>query len=288
VRTREDVVASIKEKRRLGTYRKIETADAPKKRPVRTSMRQVQQQQDMKQEAVFEILRDASPKHKAAFNKFMQQDPINASAGMAKLMKTTDMVNTSEYISLTKKSFGSWKKELKPNEISALHEYKRDSTEINDLLRKTRSNKVHPTIAAIDAAVSKGKTDSDLVLYRGLGADKKLLAGLLGKGITDPAFMSTTVFPKVTTDFMPDPAYGESVGEASVVLVINLPKGSPCIPLVDAGTKDDIILDYNQSQGEFLLPRNTTVIPTKIEKQDAGTHPPEYIVHAEVVFNKVK
>jgi hypothetical protein len=128
------------------------------------------------------------------------------------------------------------------------------------------SERITHAIKHLDTAIQRATLKEDVMVFRGLKASKTMLADLLGKGITDKGFMSTSTSVSVAGDFTPE-------GDAGVVLAIRLPKGTSAAAM-------------SAMECEMLLPRGTTIVPTKIEKLEDEDSPPRYIVHAEVVFPK--
>jgi hypothetical protein len=116
----------------------------------------------------------------------------------------------------------------------------------------------------LESALRKSKLPKKMTVFRGLNLNTSV-DGVLGKGLKDPAFMSTSTSASVASGF--------TSAKHGAILVMSLPKDSPAA-LVGA------------DECEILLPRNTQVVPTKIEEMSDEDAPPKYIVHAEVIFAK--
>ena len=199
-----------------------------------------------------------------------QQDDLASSENIESIMKTPDHLN--------------WLGALTNAERTAINYYKEDGYfPINTLLR---NGKVEENASfgdegwgvnteedalkkadLLESAVRKSKLFKKMPVFRGLYVDKNFpIKDLLHKGITDPAFMSTSTSAEVAGRFTSKTSH-------SVVIVMNLPKGSPAAIIGSA-------------ECEVLLPKGTKIVPTKIEEMALSDIPPKYIVHAEVVFAK--
>jgi hypothetical protein len=186
--------------------------------------------------------------------------------------------------------FKAWKSALTEEETNALDYYKEDGYgPINIHLRGGVMNEkfiqneerniytaadVIKHVDLVESAIRKSKLSKNTTVFRGLSLkDDFPIEDLLHKGFTEPAFMSTSTSARVAGRFASVPNRKQNV-----VIVMELPKGSPA-------SLSSVRLGYAE-ECELLLPRNTKIVPTKIEEQPPGDAPPRYIVHAEVVFAK--
>lgn len=109
--------------------------------------------------------------------------------------------------------------------------------------------KVSEQVKYIDDAIAATETDRDLTVYRGIdlaigtASQRSVSDFQVGKTISDPGFVSTTLDPELAQNF-------EGKGE-TVVMAINLPKGSKAFAMYDQfGVKHE---------EEMLLPRNLSM-----------------------------
>jgi hypothetical protein len=136
------------------------------------------------------------------------------------------------------------KKERGIDRKPAIREYFGNSTRINTALRKGQvDNEVQKIIDEMDAAMKLTELKEPLMVFRGVSGAIIQDAGV-GGIVTDPIYWSTAVDPQQAKKF--------ARSEGSVLLHIELPKGTNCIA-------------ENATETEVLLPRNTAIQVTRIE-----------------------
>jgi hypothetical protein len=227
--------------------------------------------------------------------------------GAARLIKLAKYYDFYDHSKWSEKAFASWYDDITPEEAEsvAAYTFKLDR-EVNHLLRtgtklpydpkdrdeydqdtgakiKFTQKEVEDHIKNIDSALEKSSLDKDMTVFRGLslsGQDGKSIADLhdlLNKGITDKGYMSTTTLPSSAMGFL------NKGGGGSVALAIALKKGSKVGSIGEGIARKGSIADPQIiTECEVLLPRNSTIVPTKIEEMKNEDWPPRYIVHAEV------
>jgi hypothetical protein len=111
---------------------------------------------------------------------------------------------------------------------------------INEQLRGGSVNPENEALVAnIQSAIDKGRTDEDVVVFRGMRIGASDLRALSpGDVFNDKAFVSTSLQRNVATTFA-------SGGSNSAVVQISLPAGSRCVGI--AGGESEVLLSANSS-----------------------------------------
>jgi len=153
--------------------------------------------------------------------------------------------------------------------LAALSEYIDNDmfTPVNAYLRGDRSvssSDVKSIISGIDKALQGTSTMSDGVVFRGVPASA-FDELKVGKVLTDPGYMSTSVNPSSALAFA-------SYEDEGVVLRLTVPAGSRALA-VDGLNTDSVL-----GESEIILPRGTSMKITKIAEAEG-----KRIVYAKVV-----
>jgi hypothetical protein len=251
--------------------------------------------QPEKQNSAQRIRQELSSASKQQKDSFMLQHKERQNAGMARVFnyQQDDISSVTDFQAFAQSTaYKKWDSSLSKEEKIAIDYYSRDGYfPINSLLRTgvldediylgeegygvNTKKDVLKMADHVESAIRKSKSPKKMTVFRGLALEKGTALGeLLNKGITDPAFMSTSTSAEVAGRFT-----ASSVVNSAIV-VMNVAKGSPAM-FVPCNTEQD-----NKCERELLLPRNTKIVPTKIEEQAPSDAPPRFIVHAEVVFAK--
>jgi|GEM_PF-1369712 len=156
---------------------------------------------------------------------------------------------------------------LSPDQKDSLGEYQVSSANMNNRLRAGDAKSDGYKIKDIDQAIGKSKLPDNVLLFRGIDGEGIKAMGLksngeadlkamIGKPLSDKAYMSTTADRAIMDKFMQSPAGGEGVG-----IIIKASKGMNALP-VSAGNGL-----YGNRESEFILPRNAGLRITGVVKQ---------------------
>ena len=156
---------------------------------------------------------------------------------------------------------------LSPDQKDSLEEYQVSSAIMNNRLRAGDMKSDGYKIKDIDQAIGKSKLPDNVLLFRGIDKEgfKALgiksnseadLKELVGKPLSDKAYMSTTADRAIMEKFVQSPAGGAGVG-----IIIKASKGANALP-VSAGNGQ-----YGNRESEFILPRNATLKITGVVTQ---------------------
>lgn len=162
------------------------------------------------------------------------------------------------------KQVKSEKTGLSYDEEHALHQYQGGKyLDINDYTRTGRLDEgntfgsvseAENTLKNLDSAISKGSTEKDMVVYRGIGQELERRPGIHGdfkpgSTVSDQGYSSTSFSRETGLE------YAKKVN--GTLLEIDVPKGSPGARLGDGGLKET----------EWLLPRNSSfeIMSSKVE-----------------------
>jgi hypothetical protein len=158
-------------------------------------------------------------------------------------------------------AYGKWREKLTDGEREAIDTYKgNDYYKIN----KDKSFRADGKPPAgyeqitkdLDSALAKGKSNKDIVVYRGIsheGTYEKIKENV-GGTITDRAYQSTSVDKKIAGDF-----------SVHATVEIHVPKGS-------RGAYVDGTAGTNSYEREFLLPRGSKYRIISIDKRSGKDH----------------
>jgi hypothetical protein len=163
-----------------------------------------------------------------------------------------------------KDTFAGWVGSLTGDEQQAVRTYKDESLPVNTHLRNggTAANApatVASTIAHLDTALAAGKTDRDVIVYRGARrttADRILAS--LGGTFEDKAYQSSSVDKDIADNF----ARQTASTSTRLIMSIHVPKGSRGAYI------DGVPNIENDYEGEFLLPRGTRLHILSAEQAD--------------------
>jgi hypothetical protein len=311
--THEEQLAYLKE--HPSSKKKLTKKVAPKKETAKKTSKPVQKKPSSQRKPTVNMERirtlglgpNPTKKQLAALNELDLK-----TVGTAKLIKLADHYRYDDHSAWTEKAFDKWYGDLTDDEAESFAQYTyRLDGEVNHYLRTgikrpPRANEdaykndddyidytlsdVQEHIKKLDAGLKKSKLDKDVTVFRGLNLSDKSgrliqgLKGLLGKGLTEKGFMSTSSSPSTAISFM---GGRSSKADRTVVVAIALKKGSK-VGSIGEGIARKINMAYPDvvMECEILLPRNSTIVPTKIEEMESQDQPPRYIIHAEVVFPK--
>jgi hypothetical protein len=157
--------------------------------------------------------------------------------------------------------------DLNDSEISAIWEYQgTDFRLVQDALKNldVSNPQINEQITRLDSALSKAKTEADMVVYRG-GTGRALNAGkplvyedwqnLAGKEVQFKTYTSTSILSRIASGF-----HDQGTDNNHVQYHILVPKGSHALFL---GTRT-----FNSSftdEQEVLLPSNSSFLVNKVE-----------------------
>ena len=165
--------------------------------------------------------------------------------------------------------------DLTPKEEEALEFY--TSSGSGSITRKLEAGnadftpKELETIHSLDNMINNYKTQESLTLYRGYRTTEFRIDELRDQSTMplNRRFLSTSIRARNAVNFSRD--------ADKIILRIDLPEGSNCIPVK---YKFNGIQEYdNLGEGEIILPRNTTLLIRNIIKADTG----HYLVDVKAI-----
>ena len=149
-------------------------------------------------------------------------------------------------------------------EKDALEEYQISSAKMNQHLRNGDDTSNGYQIKALDRAISKAVLLKDTVLYRGVSdesmralgitkPDFESLRAMIGKTISDKAYLSTT-----TNSYVMNKYVHSMSGETGCGLIIQSAAGANALSISEGNVR------YGNRESEYILPRGAELVVTDV------------------------
>ena len=201
-----------------------------------------------------------------------------------RLVPFSKAVRTNTYAQNNSNDIGNYVKQLSPisqetagvlsasyppekfdeDELDAIKAFTADPTQVNQTLAGLPSGisaeEIQPVssddntpqlVAALDSAMTKGKTPNNILVYTALSSETEIKPG---NAFTSKGFRSTTIS---LATLMPN------IDQSKIVLQIMVPKGTSGIYADDYSA--------NPGEGEFIMPRNSMITITAGPNKLRGT-----------------
>lgn len=192
-------------------------------------------------------------------------------------------------------AFGSWAKNLTPQELDFLKMYQTTSFTTNNTLRDVESGKypsmlvtksIRERVDGITAALNKAHMPEEVTVYRGISnktlTEAEVQTMVKQKNFYDGGFLSTSISPEVAKEFIQSGDAG--TGKYGYGLKITVPKGANAAYITSA--------THNHSYGEYevLLQRNSRFQVTGYSLENINDAAPylgkTWMIHARYVGSR--